>query len=126
IKCAADPITELGRRRVAAGRLKVSRRLDDDLADHVWMDRTEILELARHIECVREFVVGVEGLRFELQILFRHDMREVVAIDPGDGRAGATVSVSGAKVKLPMTTVALASCALATASSAWAGLRTSP
>ena len=51
------------------------------------MDSAEIGELARRVERVTELFVGVEQARIELVVGARNGVRNVVAVDPSDGRA---------------------------------------
>src|SRR5207253_2633940 len=74
--------TDLIRRHLAAG-------FDDDLPNHVRVDRADIRVLAWRREGVGEGVVGVERRRCEGSVLVAYPVRAVVLILPSDGRAGS-------------------------------------
>src|SRR6476619_4449755 len=68
--------------RVAQTGWRYSRR-DDDLSRHFRMDRAEIFDRACRRKRLRKLIIGIEGAGVELSILIRHQMRDVISIDPG-------------------------------------------
>src|ERR1041385_4951297 len=64
------------------------RRLDNNNASHVWMQRTEVLIGARRGERERELSFGIERLRPELLSGCRNRMRDIVLVVPRHGEIG--------------------------------------
>src|SRR5689334_6410748 len=69
---------------VARGDIRTSgcSRFDNDLAGHVRVQHTIVLDFTGRRECERERVIGIQSLRLEGEVLLGHQMRNVVLIDP--------------------------------------------
>src|SRR5438270_1416472 len=63
------------------------RSFDDHFSNHVRMQAAEVVELAGAGERIGVRVVGIERLRSKRYVLLHYGVRNIIVIDPLDGRA---------------------------------------